>query len=432
MKQAYLLAAGFSYQFGMPLVKDLTEVFFSIFDKEYITIVADGLAQTFPYGPNYPLNRDALFRALEIITTAKENQEENYEQIINRIKELFRSTHQPDLSRSYSYIFSVCYGIIHDILVDYQEFTFNFYQIKKEPYKQFKNLISQDAETWVFTLNHDLFMEFIAKDFGIPITFGDKHEINFRKDNKKFFNTIIPFTYSGKNNLNKDNPLFFKGKFGINLVKLHGGLNELKYKDGSNLCNLTLDVKDSSELMENFKNMMDMRHYLPNGEVPKSAEDWVITNMDNELDIATKSMLTGGDKYSISFSEKDGEEKLILFSKKIEELELLTIIGYGFNDRHINNRIYKALILNPSLKIKIVNPYAEYPDCLLEFKESITLIRADVANWIYFEEHSTPTKHNWNPDLQSYNAEIEKLRPVIKSVIIEFIRLKYRLPSMKN
>ena len=125
MKQGYLLAAGFSYQFGMPLVKDLTEVFFSIFDKEYITIVADGLAQKFPYGPNYPLNRDALFRALEIITTAKENKEENYEQIINRIKELERSTHQPDLSRSYSYIFSVCYEIIHNILVDYQKVTFH-------------------------------------------------------------------------------------------------------------------------------------------------------------------------------------------------------------------------------------------------------------------------------------------------------------------
>ena len=432
MKQGYLLAAGFSYQFGMPLVKDLTEVFYSIFDKEFITRLADGLAQTLPYGPDYPLNRDALLRALEIITTAKENKEDNYEQIINRIKELARSNHQPELSRSYLYIFSVCYGIIHDILVDYQKVTFDFYQIKKEPYKQFKNLISQDAETWVFTLNHDLFMEFIAKDFGIPITFGDKFEINFRKDNKKNFNTIIPFTYSEKNDVHKDNQLFFKENFGINLVKLHGGLNELKYKNGSNLCNLTLDVQDSSELMENFKNMMGMCHYLPNGEVPKSAEDWVITNMDNELDIATKSMLTGGDKYSISFSEKDGEEKLILFSQKIEEIELLTIIGYGFNDRHINNKIYKALLFNPGLKLKIVNPYAEYPECLLEFKESISLIRADVANWIYCEEHKTPTKHSWNPDLQQYNAEIENLRPVIKSVILELTKLKYRPVSMKN
>lgn len=108
MKQGYLLAAGFSYQFGMPLVKDLTEVFYSIFDKEFITRLADGLAQTLPYGPDYPLNRDALLRALEIITTAKENKEDNYEQIINRIKQLSKSTHDPLLSHSYSYIFSVC------------------------------------------------------------------------------------------------------------------------------------------------------------------------------------------------------------------------------------------------------------------------------------------------------------------------------------
>ncbi len=36
MKQCYLLAAGFSYQFGMPLASDLTEVFLSIFDNEYL------------------------------------------------------------------------------------------------------------------------------------------------------------------------------------------------------------------------------------------------------------------------------------------------------------------------------------------------------------------------------------------------------------
>lgn len=426
MKQSYLLAAGFSYQFGMPLASDLTEVFLSIFDKDFINHLADKMSEIFPYGQNYPLNRDAIFEAFDLLLDFKEKEEKNYELIINAINNLSKQTSDQSVRHSYQYVFSVLYGVIHSILVYYQDLAFNLYLINKEPYRNFKNLISQDDETWIFTLNHDLFLECLAIDFQIPITFGDSHHISFRKNNKESFNTIINFTYSQKSELNLSNPSLFKGEYGINLVKLHGGLNELKYKDESNLCNLTLDVKNSSELMANFKNMMSMCHYLPNGHKLQSAEDWIITNMDNELDVAAKSMLTGGEKYSISYSEKEGEEKLILFSKKLEDIELLTIIGYGFNDRHINNKIYRALLLNPDLKIKIVDPYAKFPECLLEFKDSITLIQSDVANWIYFEEHRTPTQHNWNPDLKKYNEDVNKLRSVVNLTVIELIKLKYR------
>lgn len=74
------------------------------------------------------------------------------------------------------------------------------YQINKEPYRNFRNLINQNEETWIFTLNHDLFMEYLALDFDIPISFGDSHQISFRQDNRENFNKIIKLTYTKEMN----------------------------------------------------------------------------------------------------------------------------------------------------------------------------------------------------------------------------------------
>ena len=62
-------------------------------------------------------------------------------------------------------------------------------------------------------------------------------------------------------------------------------------------------------------------------------------------------MLTGGAKYSETTNEKEGEEKLKIFSETLQKTKELTIIGYGFGDSHINNRILNAMVLNENLRI---------------------------------------------------------------------------------
>lgn len=83
----------------------------------------------------------------------------------------------------------------------------------------------------------------------------------------------INFSYSNIEDINANNPKYFKNQYGVNLVKLHGGLNELTYKDKKQFCNLSLDVKNSEELMQNFKNMMQMNYiFHSNGETPSSSK----------------------------------------------------------------------------------------------------------------------------------------------------------------
>jgi len=43
-------------------------------------------------------------------------------------------------------------------------------------------------------------------------------------------------------------------------------------------------------------------------------------------------------------------------SNIIENIDELYVIGYSFGDEHINNRIIKAMYLNPNMKMWIVDP----------------------------------------------------------------------------
>ena len=68
------------------------------------------------------------------------------------------------------------------------------------------------------------------------------------------------------------------------------------------------------------------------------------------------SILSGADKYSATVNDRKGEEKMTLFSNCIEQLDELYIIGYGFVDEHINNRIVRAMHLNQSMTVWTIDP----------------------------------------------------------------------------
>lgn len=425
MKNTFLFAAGFSYQFGMPLAHELTDIFYALFEEKNLEKIIDEIAKTSPYGSDRPINRDAIQRAFNVVLKHKTDGTKNYEAVISEVEKLpfscgFNSTSDQD---SYHLVHSILYGFIHTILVKYQEMAYPLYLLNKGPYENFKSLLSQDTETWVFTLNHDLFFECLSIDFGIPLTFGNEDSVSFRKNNRDGFNTLINFSSSDIEDININNPAYFKNQYGVNLVKLHGGLNELTYKDKKQFCNLSLDVKNSEELMQNFKNMMQMGYIFPNEESPSSSKEWFVTNIDNEFDIASKSMLTGGNKYSSTLSKKEGEQKLSLFTDVIEGSDLLTIVGYGFGDKHINHRIVQALHRNQNLKIKLTSPNQKIPECLEAFDENdrIKRVCSDVANWLYYEKYQT-----WSSELVDckYLEKTDLIRGLIHKTFIELFSIK--------
>lgn len=411
MNKGLLLGAGFSYDLGMPLSVEFTEVFLDIFNKSNVESLATALAKNDPYSKGRPINQGAIFNGFDLLLEYKKSKGNNYEEFLQIIQdkknELGSSQSDKD---SYSYLFSVFYEIIHTVLSIYQKISYEIiYDKNIRWFSKFENLLS-DKETWVFTLNHDLYMECIALDFGMPITYGDSESLSFPLSNIEM-NKKVNLTCSKRSDLASGDSGFFRGKRGINLVKLHGGLSELHYKDNEILCNLPLNYNSSNELIANFKKLEDMAYYHQGKKMPSGKDRW-ITGSNGESDIITKSMLTGGRKYSKTSKIKKGEEKLKIFDEELMRLDELTVIGYGFGDKHINFRLSNAMLLNKNLTVRIIDPVNCKPPEVLEqfdFDSRILGASCGAAHWMNY-----CVNQKWDSEQINALKENVKYRDVIR------------------
>lgn len=275
--------------------------------------------------------------------------------------------------------------IIHEILITYQNISCKIiYDINKRWFSDFSSLLG-DTETWVFSLNHDLYVECLAADLGIPVSYGDTGRITFPIDNCNLKN-LIEFGTSVRKELSIESSGYIHGRQGINLIKLHGGISELHYQDRALSCNLVLQDKKSPQLIAEFNRQLSMGFYAYNQKIP-GIQDRVITDLNGQLDIISASMLTGERKYSPTSKIIDGEEKLKLLEDALLVLNELTIIGYSFGDKHINFRLTNAMVLNKKLRITIVDPaIREFPNCLKQFDYNgrLTIAMCDTENWMSY------------------------------------------------
>ncbi|WP_334040409.1 hypothetical protein [Burkholderia ambifaria] len=386
MKNGLLLGAGFSYDLGMPTAYELTEVFLRLFDKRNTARLVTGLGNHQPYSADRPVNKAAIAESFDLLLDYKEKKGGNYEELLARIQDLAEQPGKPQAEKdSHHFVFGIFYEMIHTILSIYQAASYEILYSKNiEWFSKLSNLLSND-ETWVFSLNHDLFFEFLSLDLGIPVTYGDVGRVEFPVSNIEMKN-IISLSYAQRKDYNIYSEGFFNGRHGVNLVKLHGSLSELEYKDGSMLCNPLLSGNSSFELMEEFRKIERMCYYVQNTRIP-SGRDRVVTNLKGELDIVCKSMLTGGRKYSATAKEKAGEEKLKVFDDVLGQIDQLTIIGYGFGDRHVNFRLSNAMARHDNLTIQIVDPARnKAPEFLqpFDYDAKIKMARCGAAHWMNY------------------------------------------------
>lgn len=161
MKKGLLLGAGFSYDLGMPLASELTDVFLGIFPRKKAYRFAEILAKQNPYASDRPINKSAIFEGIELLLEYKGS---NYEELLSSLQTLGNKLEINQSDRdSYHYLFQVFYEIIHQILTLYQKVSYQeLYKKNRDCFSCLRNMLSEQ-ETWVFTLNHDLYMECLIR-----------------------------------------------------------------------------------------------------------------------------------------------------------------------------------------------------------------------------------------------------------------------------
>lgn len=415
MKTTILIGAGFSFDLGMPLSSDFTETFLSLFDEKNILKLERKLTSNQPFTDDRPINHRAIKEGLDLILEYKKNNGKNYEELLAKLQFLENDSRKTQTDRdSYYYLFCALYKIIHYIFSFYQIEAYNLlYPINGKLYSNFINILNQ-TESWIFSLNHDLFIELICTDLKIPITYGDTGKIEFPIDNRNL-QKKINLTFSSRENLNIKNGNFFSNEYGVNLIKLHGGLSELEYQDRKMLCNIDVEGNNSVEIFKEFLKIDEMAYYQKGIRIP-SGKDMIITNNAGDLDIISKSMLTGGKKYSRTLKPKEGEEKLSLFEEVLSTTDELLILGYGFGDKHINFRVSDQLAKNKHFAIRIIDPVnTKLPESFEAYDYDNRIKRAFCGAPLWFE-YSKSQKWNINQinELKKNNHYRTQIKDTVK------------------
>jgi hypothetical protein len=418
MKIGLLLGAGFSFDLGMPIAKELTEVFLGLFNERNVKSLVRTMSDSHPYSANRPINGPAIAESFDSLLSYKSANGQNYEEMLSRLQAL-AETHSRSQSDkdSFHFVFGFLYEVIHDILSLYQLTSYEIlYSKNLQWFSSLENLLSEQ-ETWAFSLNHDLYLECLAIDLKIPISYGDSQSKVFPVSNLEMAEKVR-FSCGERSNYNADSPGFIHGRKGINLVKLHGGLSEYDYDDKKIICNLDLNRTSSQELLNEYGKVGRMANYQ-NGVTVRTTKDRFITNEDGQVEVIGKAMLTGGQKYSTTAKPEAGEEKLTLFDRILGDVDQLTVIGYGLGDKHVNFRISNAMARRDGLTLWIVDPHRnKLPDFLEPFDYDSRVRRASCGAALWMDYCKT---NRWRAEQMEGLKENEKIREIIKDKVKEML-----------
>ena len=206
---------------------------------------------------------------------------------------------------------------------------------KKNEYTNFIKLVKTSEQVNIFSLNHDLLLEYLFKE----------NSINF-SDGFNIENSCIV----GEKNENL--PMFDNSyKENTKLYKLHGSIDYFKFEE--------LILKELINYRTGqywfFKPLgYHNKHYAKRIR-PSTGE--LVQDFNNNT---VPQFLTGKNKFAIINQHLVFKPIYENFIKSFSQVQRIVIIGYSYRDVHIN-KIIKEGIDNGNLEIININPIVKFP-----------------------------------------------------------------------
>lgn len=358
MKVSFLIGAGFSYNAGLPLVKDISDKFLRRPLYNYTLWFSSGESKWTDWANDADQHNGQIdFRGLEISFFIEFVIEEylnryglkelNYEKFYNYLLSLktkdkniynaFLQSAQDKYQENFNIndanffsipddeFFSFFYHLIEDLLwirLDRETLCMAY-----KPYIEF--LLREDVEANIFTLNHDLLLETLFEHYEICYKDGFSNKNSTLVDDEGNKLPVFNGNLDGK----------------INLIKLHGSIDYYQY---DYICE-----QNRHKGFDYFKTLDYTVKHTAN-DIDENGK--IIQSFTPRI---TPQFITGENK--LDFMQKDKMYKYLysFFEHNLQDSDTLIIIGYSFGDEHINS-VLKSSISNIK-KIIHIDPYAVFP-----------------------------------------------------------------------
>ncbi len=344
------LGAGASYDFGLPLVSELTRE------------VRDWLTPSKLSDLNEHWKKGGEGRqdqTIDITSKLLTNSELHYEQIIGALEvEIGRTRSNRDLFQDLHHMRSWLVELVSVLLMFRQIKNEEYIKHTLDLYYRFHKFLDVDYPFWIFTSNHDLNIEILANHFNIKYKTGFYDRgmhipLIKKKDNQ---HSRIKFDEFDCDKFHQE-PLNFMNNIndrGVNLFKIHGALDIFLYDDNKKYLKINFDeCRNYREVISLLREVNKLLESLPN---LKCTNEIAFFDDDKTLQFLRRSVLTGMHKFEDRTEQSIPSEILPLFKTHLGYVDQLYVIGYGFGDIHINRTFREWISRSSDKRLIIVNP----------------------------------------------------------------------------
>lgn len=235
-----------------------------------------------------------------------------------------------------SEIFSCLDHLIADML------HFAIPNAETNKYNNFIKIVTSYSPLTIFSLNHDLVLEFLFKESGIRFSNGFSSDNSNLIGEKKRILSIFQACFTED----------------IHLIKLHGSIDTFRFDHRVQVDSKPPLPPSSWEVTgdyEYFKGGYHDKHYVQRID-SKTGE--VIQPFNPDI---SPRFITGIGKEDIIKKDKMYKVLFEEFQTSVRAAEILCIVGYSFADSHINNEICSAITNGIIKRIINVNPQKNIP-----------------------------------------------------------------------
>ena len=211
-----------------------------------------------------------------------------------------------------------------------------------------ESLVGMCRPLWVFSLNHDLTVECLAAQNAIPIRYGFGKEI-VRLPRRAISCTVIgevEARVTRRSQLEAHALDFFKsGEEGINLLKIHGSLDEFAFNDGHDLLKLVPDQMNASGVVSVLRDVNEEVRYIDPrwpGGVVKAVNEIAYADDQGEMQFLRRTPLGGGLQISGSILPIGSERTVQLLYPELKlphEFDLRWLWLWGFARQSGNSEL---------------------------------------------------------------------------------------------
>ncbi len=303
----------------------------------------------------------------------------HYESILGYLETQFRRARPTELSHDYHAAYSWLVEVVYNILylahidnVDYISRTIGYLG-------GLAKLAGAQHPLWIFSVNHDLIVECIAGQHGVPLSAGFSSErvVLPRRDRNGLRCGDLHAEVLSEKQLESCALQFFDlGQTGINLLKIHGSLDAFAFRNGKDLLRLVSEQSGMSSPISALRVANEELIYpeprAPGGRA-KVTNEIAYADDAGEMQFLRRSLLAGAYKFDTRRDQVLPRQMLDCFRTNINWLTNLVCIGYGFGDVHINQVLREWLEHSAERTLELVAPGVQLPTFLNHLAPQVTL-----------------------------------------------------------